>query len=300
MRGIFLRLPLTALSLLVATASVCAQQDAQAPEVQQQPTFHWVNFHADADQPVIVWVQRALANEKWNAIREIGVQYDAALVVTTERAAADALPGADTFQLWSVNLTNHARTALVKGVNLRWVDWMNLREGSPHEIAVLYDDCRDCAATTYFTTFHYDFEQHILTPRWLRGGQAVPVWTSAAPTGVDLTQLYAVLSQPDGQEFLATWSHYDYGKVKPADDYIFRYDQDPFNGVERTQRVTNKDAEAMKLRLCSAQAVASNVARGQTGALCDQLLHPKAERRPVTTPPPNAQGRSAPPGSRPK
>lgn len=301
MRGIPLRMfPIAVLCLTIVPMPAHAQQDAQAPETQQQQGFHWVDFHADADQPVIVWVQRALATEKWTAIREIGVMYDAALVVTTERAAPDGLPSADAFQLWSVNLTNHMRTPLLKGVNLRWVDWMNLREGSPHELAILYDDCRDCAATTYFTTFHYDFDQHILTPRWMRGGQAVPVWTGASPPGVELTQMYAVLAQPDGQEFLATWSHYDYGKQKPAEDYIYRYDEDPFNGVERTQLVTNKDAEAMKQRLCSSQAVASSVARGQASGVCDQLLHARAERRPVTTPPANAQGRSTPPGSRPR
>ena len=300
MRGTFPRLSFAALCLLIVSIPARAQEDAAAPEVSQQGPFHWVDFHSDKDQPFIVWVQRALAAEKWSAIREIGVQYDAALVVTTERAAPDALPDADTFQLWSVNLTNHMRTALLKGVNLRWVDWMNLREGTPHEVAILYDDCRDCAATTYFTTFHYDFSQHILAPRWMRGGQAVPVWTSAAPPGVDLTQIYAILPQPDGQEFLATWSHYDYDKQKPAEDYIYRYDIDPFNAVERTQLVTNKDAETMKQRLCSAQASNSAVARGQASGLCDQLLHPRSERRPATTPPANAQGRSTPPGSRPR
>lgn len=270
-----------------------AQQDAQALEVQQQGAFRWVDFHSDKDQPVVVWVERALAAEKWSAIREIGVQYDAALVVTTERAAPDALPASDTFQIWSVNLTNHMRTPLLKGVNLRWVNWMELREGTPREIAILYDDCSGCAATTYFTTFHYDLQQHMLVPRWLRGGQTVPVWSSAAPEGVELSQLYAVLAQPDGQEFLATWAHYDYGKVKPADDYIYRYDLDPFHGVERTQLVTNKDAEAMKVRLCSAQAAASSMARGQTSELCQPIEKARPERRPVTTPPPNAQGRMA-------
>jgi hypothetical protein len=265
---------------------------------QESSSFHWVDFHAPADQPIVVWVERSLETEKWTAIREIGVQYDAALVVTTQRASPDALPAADTFQLWSVNLTNHMKTLLLKGVNLRWVGWMNMREGSPHELAILYDDCRDCAATTYFTTLHYDFEQHILAPRWLRGGQTVPVWTSAAPEGVELTQLYAVLSQPDGQEFLATWSHYDFGRQKPPEDYVYRYDIDPFNAVERMQLVTNKDAETMKQRLCSAQALASNVARGQQSELCDKFLHPRSERRPATAPPPNAQGRSTPPGAR--
>jgi hypothetical protein len=281
-----------------ATAVGSRPDEAKADVPKQDPmAFHWVDFHSEADQPVIVWVNRALSTEKWTAIREIGVLYDAALVMTTYRANADALPGSDTFELWSVNLTNHVKTPLLKGVNLRWVDWLMLREGSPRELAVLYDDCRDCAATTYFTTFHYDYGQHIIAPRWMRGGQAVPVWTSSAPAGVDVTQVYAVLAQPDGQQFLTTWSHFDYGKEKAAEDYIYRYGVDPFNAVEHTELMTHKQADDLKPRLCAAQGQASGLARGQDSELCQPVVK-RPERRPVTTPPPNAQGRSVPPGSR--
>jgi hypothetical protein len=274
-------------------------QEPAAQDVPKQDAlaFHWVDFHSDVDQPVIVWVTRAMAAEKWTAIREIGVLYDAALVVTTNRSGSDALPGSDSFELWSVNLTNHLRTPLLKGVNLRWVDWLTLREGSPRELAAMYDDCRECAATTYFTTFHYDFSQHMIVPRWMRGGQAVPVWTSNAPAGVDVAQVYAVLPQPDGQQFLSTWSHFDYGKQKPAEDYIYRYGVDPFNAIERTELMTHKQADDLKPRLCAAQGQATGLARGQDSELCQPAVK-RLERRPTTTPPPNAQGRSVPPGSR--
>lgn len=301
MRGNLLRLLLLLIAIraLTSVGPARAQQDGQSPEPQQQGSFHWVDFHSAADQPIVVWVTRALDPEKWTAIREIGVMYDAALVVTTERAAPDALPSSDTFQIWSVNLTNHMKTLLLKGVNLRWADWMNLREGTPRELAILYDDCHDCDATTYFTTFHYDFKQHILTPRWLRGGgQTVPVWTAAAPPGVSLEQMYAILAEPDGRQFLAAWSHFDYGKEKPAEDYIYRYQVDPFSGVESTVLVTNKDVDAMKQRLCAAQAARSNLVRGDVAALCEKEVRPRAERRPNTTPPPNNRGRSAPPQPR--
>ena len=292
MRGNFLRfLPvLTILCLLTGAGVAGAQQDSAQ--------FRWVDFHSAADQPIIVWVTRALDPEKWTAIREIGVMYDAALVVTTQRSAPDALPSSDSFQLWSVNLSNHMKTPLLKGVNLRWVDWMNLRAGTPRELAILYDDCRDCDATTYFTTLHYDANQHILTPRWLRGGQTVPVWTATAPSGVNLEQMYAVLADPDGTQFLAAWNHFDYGKQKPAEDYIYRYDVAPFSGIDRTVLVTNKDVETMKQRLCSAQSGQASTARGDVSELCKQEVHSRPVRRPTTTPPANNQGRSAPPGVR--
>jgi hypothetical protein len=304
MHRTFLRLLL--LAIIVGAVSARAQdaanpsaakpeagaQDAPKPET---PPFRWVDFHSQADQPIIVWVTRALDSEKWTSIRDIGVMYDAALVITTQRSAPDAIPSSDSFQLWSVNLTNHLKTPLLKGVNLRWVDWMTLRQGTPRELAMLYDDCRECDATTYFTTFHYDFNQHILAPRWLRGGQTVPVWTGTAPQGVNLEQMYALLADLDGTQFLATWSHFDYGKQKPAEDYIYRYDVDPFSGIDRTVLVTNKDVETMKQRLCAAQAGHANVIRGDVSTLCQQEAHPRPERRPATSPPANNRGHSEPP-----
>jgi hypothetical protein len=94
---------------------------------------------------------------------------------------------------------------------------------------------------------------------------------------------------------VGTWNHFDYGKAKPAEDFVYRYDLDSFTGLERTQLLSGKEADALKQRLCGVQG--GGVARGQDSALCQQTVHPRTERRPVTTPPANNQGRSMPPGS---
>ena len=256
-----------------------------------------MDFHSAKDQDIIVWVTRSLDPEKWSSIREIGVLYDAALVVTTLRANPEASPGSDSFNLWSASLTTHAITPLLKGVNLRWLDWMHFSEIGPLELGALYDDCAECAATAYFTAFYYDRSQHIWNARWIRGGQGVPLWTAAAPEGVTVTRVYAILPGPSGRELVGTWNHFDYGKAKPAEDFVYRYDLDSFSDLERTQLLSGKEADAMKQRLCSFQGTGS-VARGQDSTLCQQTVHPRAERRPTTTPPANNQGRSVPPGSR--
>lgn len=297
MRGFFLRLllMLALLCPLIVPADAGAQEESSA--------FYWVDFHSDKDQTVVLWVERSLRDEKWTAIREIGVMYDAALVVTTLRSATDSMPSTDTFNLWSVNLKTRTATPLLKGVNLRFLDWLLLREGSPRELAAVYDNCRECAATTYFTTFHYDFDQHLLAPRWVRGGQTAPVWTDSAPPGVNLTQAYAVLAQPDGRQFLATWTHFDYGKEKPAEDFVYRYGVDDYSGLESTILTSGKkEVPAMMERICAAQPASPGLARGQDSAPCTGPT-PKQpartrERKPTTTPPANAQGRSTPPGVR--
>lgn len=273
---------------LVLPAMVDAQQDS----------FRWMDFHSPKDQDIVVWVTRALDGEHWTAIRDVGVMFDAALVVTTARATPEASPGGDTFEVWSVSLTTHARTPLLKGVNLHWLDWIEFGDGGPAELGATYDDCNQCAATSYFTAFHYDRAQHIWAPRWMRGGQAVPLGSSAAPEGVMVTRVDALLAEPSGRSMLGTWSRFDYGKQKPAEDFLYRYDLDPVTGLDRTEFLSGKEAEGMKQRLCGVQPGTAILARGQDSPLCQAAVHPRAERHPVTTPPANNQGRSVPPGSR--
>ena len=265
---------------------------------QQPDPFRWMDFHSAKDSSVIVWVTRSLAAEKWTAIREIGVEYDAALVVTTRRANAQALPGEDTFTVWSMSLTSHGITPLITGANLRFAGWMKLAEYAPEELAALYDSCAGCAADTYFTAFHYDLSQHAWAARWMRGNQGVPVWSANRPPGVVWTQVYAAMAEPNGREFMATWSHFDYGKEKPPEDFLYRYDLDAFCGLEHTQPLSGKDADAMMLRLCGGQGALPGLERGQDSLLCQELLKPRIERKPVTTPPANNRGKSVPPGAR--
>ena len=172
----------------------------------QQDTFRWMDFHSVKDQDIIVWVTRSLEAEKWSSIREIGVIYDAALVVTSLRTNPQASPESDTFNLWSASLTTHTITPLLKGANLRWLDWMLFSAIGPQELGALYDDCGECAATTYFTALYYDRSQHIWNSRWMRGGQAVPVWSGNTPAGVTVTRVYAILGGPGGQEIVGTWN----------------------------------------------------------------------------------------------
>ncbi len=269
-------------------------------QAQQAPdTFRWIDFHAAKDQDVVTWVNRSLAPEKWSAIREIAVEYDAALVVTTLRAAPQAAPNSDTFTVWSLSLTDHRVAPILSGVNLRWLDWLLLAQGHPRELAALYDSCQDCAADTYLTAFFYDIPHHAWAAHWMRGNQTVPVWTAKPPQGVALTQLYAVLAGPDGTQFIATWNHLDYGSGKDPEDYLYRYDLDPFSTLERTQLISNKEAEALKQRLCAAQPALPGMARGQDAALCQiPAVKPRSTRHPVTTPPANNHGQSQPPGAK--
>jgi hypothetical protein len=260
-------------------------------------TFRWIDFHSAKDQDILTWVTRSLTVENWSAIREIGVEYDAALVVTTTRSSPQSLPAADSFAVWSLSLTTHSYVPLIKGVNLRLLDWMLLDDGHPRELAALYDDCTDCQPSTYFTAFHYDMEQHAWTPRWMRGPQAILVWSANIPQSIALTQLYALLTQPNGRSMMCAWNHIDHGAQKP-EEIVACYDLDPATGHERMQTFTRTPALPIKQSICAAQNVIPGLARGQDSPLCQQTQKAHPDRKPVTTPPANNHGQSAPPRAR--
>lgn len=288
MRRILARLGLASLATLLAPALALNAQ--QAPD-----NFRWIDFHSQKDQDVVAWVTRSLAVEDWTAIREIAVEYDAALVVTTKRPTPQSNALADSFTVWTVSLTSHSIAPLVRGVNLRWLDWMRFADSAPEELAILYDNCTDCSANTYFTAFHYDVRDHAWSARWIRNGQGAPMWSANTPTGVEWSQAYAAFAEPNGREFVATFSHFDYTNKKPPDNFVYSYDLDPFSGLERSLPLTGKDATDMELRICAAQNAVADLERGQDSPICQQLLKPVAVRKPVTTPPGNNRGQSAPP-----
>jgi hypothetical protein len=268
---------MSAIAVLLAASAPAFSQTPNASQqpdsTQQADAFHWVDFHSPKDQSIVIWVTRSLTVEDWTAIREIGVMYDSALVITTDRANPQSLPDTDSFNVWNVSLTTHLVTPILKGVNLRWLAMLRLHASEPMEPAVLYDNCRQCAANTYFTTFHYDIVRRQWEARWVNGGNGVAVWNTTHPGGMEWTQVYAVMTSGNGIANLVTWNHFDFGPGKPPEDSMFRYDVDPFSGLDRTAVVSGKELDALKLALCNAQDAVSGLARGQDSEVCRDLLH---------------------------
>lgn len=280
-------------AVLALSFPLCAQQTSE--------NFRWIDFHSPKDQNIVAWVTRSLALEDWTAIREIGVVYDAALVVTSKRATLESSPGNDSFTIWNASLTSHVVAPLLKGVNLRWFDWEHFLPGQPEEMTILYDNCVNCAASTYFTALYYDLPHHMWRARWIRGGQGALAWSAMPPStnGIVWSQVYAVMTGAQDLAKLCTWNHFDYGKQRQPSDTIFCYDADPFSGLDRTQEVTGRDnLSGMELNLCQGENTVEGLERGQDSPLCRGLLNARPERKPATTPPVNAQGRSLPAGSR--
>jgi hypothetical protein len=275
--------------------------------------FHWIDFRDAKDAPTVTWVTTALKAEKWTSIREIGVQWDAAIVVTTERKTNQSMPATDTYTIWNVSLAKQEAQPLLHGVNAHILNFTSFGATGLQapEMGLLYEDCLGCdAPSTFFTTLYYNFKEHAWRARWIHGDQAAVLWTGGSIDGVTRTQVYGLLTDLTGHNILGTWNHYDYGKTKPAEDFVFSYSVDGASGLEQTQALSGKPADQMKDKLCrvgtgqAAQGdpLTTTLARGQDSDLCQELLgtatkaHPS--RRPNTTPPANNHGKSTPPGSK--
>lgn len=283
--------PFLAAALVVATS--LPAQSAPPRQPQTSGTFRWIDFHSQPDQNIVIWVTRSLQVANWTAIREIGVEYDAALVITSDRTNPQAPPGSGVFTVWSVSLTSHVVAPLVTGVNLRWFQQVRFSDGTPEEWPVLYDNCRECSPNTYFTAFYYDLRSHTWGARWMSAGHGVPVWNTDH-AGADWTQAYAVMAE-QGHVALYTWNHFDYPKPKPPEDFLSRYDLDPFTDLDRIAAIGPKESAAVELEVCRAADTVQGLARGQDSPMCQKLLKERGTRQPVTTPPANNHGQAAPP-----
>ena len=260
---------------------------AQTPEA-----FRWVNFHSETDADIINWVNHSMTKEKWTSIREIGVQYDAALVVTEQRSSTQSMPDDDIFTVWTVSLTSHDRKPVLSGVKLRFAGWLRFLAGHASELTVLYDDCAHCQATTYFTTFHYDPTSHDFVARWLKAGQAAPVWSSNTLAEGDWVQIYGVYPRADGTVQLGTWSHFEDSAHKPQQDYVYLYSIDLGDSAENAVPLTGKVADQMKQRLCHTDGLVPGLARGQDAPIC--FRYHSYEPHPITSPPSNNHGKALP------
>ena len=282
------------------------------PLMAQAPldAFRWIDFRDAKDAPTVAWVTQTLTAEKWTAIREIGVQWDAAVVVTAQRKTPQSMPAADAYTVWNVSLAKHEAQPLLHVVNPRLLNFTSFGAAGLQapEMGLVYEDCTGCdAPSTFFTTLYYNFKEHAWRARWVRGDQTAALFTGGTVDGVTRTQVYGLLTDLTGHNLLGTWSHFDYGKVKPAEDFVFEYTVDAMTGLDQTQALSGKPADAMKEKLCrlgagqasaGADPATAPLAGGQDSELCQELLGTKAKtrpgRRPVTTPPANNHGRSTP------
>ena len=154
------------------------------------------------------------------------------------------------------------------GTHLQFRDWLRfVREGDT-ELVATYDDCSDCRATTFLTSFYVEEKTKKWRARWPREVAGAPLFSATPGNPGETDQVYALMMGEDGRALLVTWSHFQQKKGVPGEDYLFEYDVDPASGRERVRPIYGADAPPLKLRLCKAEGQALGIAAGQDTASC--------------------------------
>src|SRR5664279_835865 len=233
--------------------------------------FSWLDLKSDTDK--VAAVTKALETQKYTALREIAVVDDAALAITTTRDNPQAQPEFDHYIVYSVSLKDGSVQQLLAASRLRLLDWERFTRDGQSELLATYDDCTNCMATTFLTSFYIDPKTKLWNARWKREKSGAPLVAQNTGAG-EQEHIYALLAGSDGRVVLATWQHYQQqNKGAQSSDYLFEYLVDPFNGEEFSRPLLGNDAKAMKFRLCQGGEQILGIAGGQNSSVCPLVLH---------------------------
>lgn len=277
-------------------ALILASLFPAAMRAQSIENFRWLDLRQPSDVQTIV--ARALMNEPYTALREIGyigvppkepvqpakgaaaaaqtnvpklpVPRDAhLLVITSERTNPSALPDDDVLSVYDVNQRQITAKLLLRGPGLRMLGWLRMwREGSPEMVAT-YNDCTECQRTTFFTTFHIDLKTNQWEMRWPRSVAGAPIFSEGQEAN-GAQQVYALLDDEAGRVVLGTWTHIT-TPGRPVNDIVYAYRVEYYGSREAAEPMTGSTARSFEQRLCGGQGVLFGLADGQDSALCRSI-----------------------------
>ena len=178
MRGFGLEAGRWALLLILALTVGTRISSAQVPVLDG---FSWLDLKSDTDK--VAAVTKALEQQKYTALREIAVVDDAALVITTTRDNPQAQPEFDHYTVYSVSLKDGSVQQLLAASKLRLLDWECFTRDGQSELLATYDDCTNCMATTFSTSFYIDPKTKLWNARWKREKSGAPLAAQNAGAG---------------------------------------------------------------------------------------------------------------------
>ena len=230
--------------------------------------FAWVDLKTDTT--TVVAVTRALGNQNYTALREIGLVGDQALVITATRADLIAQPRQDRFNVYGISLKDGKVDPLLDGAQLTIFDWQKFYDYDSPELIATYDDCSDCAPTTFLTAFYIDRRTRKWRARWPRDVSGAPL--TAAGAGAN--SVYALFMNVDERVVLDTWMRYPQQKKSSrGSEYLFEYRIDPGSDQGFSKPLTGRDAAAAKLRICKGEGVVFGIKGGQDSPACRDTIH---------------------------
>lgn len=242
--------------------------------------FSWINL--ETNEALKGKVRAALHDPTITALREIGVEGKYALVITASRESSAPTPDFDNLTVYSVTLGSTQARVLLRGYGLKAISWIH------DELAVTYYTCWECEPTTLFTTLRLDPASGWLA-RWSQGSPSEGAWPQpgaivalggvGAPYDDDqVSQVFAVVSEPEGSFAAGDWFHARSSKSGKVRDQVDRFSTDPATGEDRFERLHGKAALKWERKICRPSDILINPAIGQDSAACRHILHAAASR----------------------
>lgn len=260
---------------------------AVAPALYAQSAFHWLNLENDKADMAIV--RHALKNEKFTAIREVGVRENDALVMVTEREDGADDPESDSWSVINVSLKTEKYQRIVSGYKVQIQAWLGKNN---EEIGISYFDCSECEAAQIFTALYW-------TPglgwraRWPEQGAShefphpgIPLMsedTSDDPENEEVAQVFALVPMPGDGYAAGYWLQVkNSASRKIVSNDVYRCFVDS-SGKEGTGKLSGKEARDWERKICDSSNLLPGPNRGQDSALCKAALNP-AKAGPTKSP----------------
>jgi hypothetical protein len=241
--------------------------------------FHWVNFKREPD--TVARINQVLQADDYNAIREIGIVADSALVFTTAREPEWTTPEGGVWTVYSISMEAARFRKLLSGYDLHMVTWLKFVSGHDGDLGITYLDCYECEPATLFTALHYEPKDGWRV-RWpakdsdpLPGILLISSDAGAPYTDEDVDQVWAVLAPSPGLASIGTWYHSRDLKTGKVTSIATKFVVSPA-GEEQSLTLKGSAAALWERKLCKATDVILGLMGGQDSKSCKLLLQQKA------------------------
>jgi hypothetical protein len=172
----------------------------------------------------------------------------------------------------------------VSGYKVKLLDWV----GKNHpELAISYYDCWGCEAATLFTTLHFTkgtgrsarWQNKTVDPHYPQPGAVVSYGDAGEPYDDDVVnQVFAVVSQPNGDFAAGSWFHSRDTKTGKIDDDVKRYFFDPATSKDRVEKLTGAQSLAWRREICTPSNALVKANIGQDSKLCRNILRKRLNK----------------------
>ena len=259
----------TAFALFVASVFVSTPAFGQPPA-----GFHWIDFKREGS--TVSKIERALKDEDYSAIREIGLTDTFALVLTVRREAGQTTFDGDEWRVYNLSTKSWNVQTLLMGFHLQVEDWIKFQATS-EDLGLVYKDCWECEPATVFTALHYDPQKGWRT-RWANAkdpnhpGLTMLITDVGDPyTNEDVDQVFSVVAPSRDIAMVGTWYYSKDLSTGKVSETVTKSWVNQSTGKEESAELSGTAAKTWKSMLCEAANSRYGLSQGQSSRACKNI-----------------------------